>query len=838
MPDLGPTLLYCAADTRYYEPSERLQDEATRYPLTVAEVPAGWRRSLQGLWTVLRPDRAGAAETAEQGWKIHLAAVPELAEHILDTAAAVCLARGVPFKFLRSSTALRLVSRKYLPRTASGKFVTVYPSDDLQFTEVLAELVAALDGLPGPDILGDLRVGRGPVHVRYGAFVRKTCPGPGGSTVLAMSTPSGELVPDVRGSTFRLPDWVPLPPVLQPHLDARQARLQTTRDGDFPYQVLRTLHISNAGGVYLARHRTTEAVVVLREARPYSGLDRDGTEAIERLHREYRTLARLQGLGCVPEVYGIATVRDHHFLIEEYLEGERLDDAVRARGPQPGRDCSEQALDAYARWVQTIVDGLAAALDSVHSRGLCFRDLHPGNVLLRPDGTVALVDFEYAVPLTEEDLPRVGAGGFAAPPGGTGLQADQYGLWATWLWLLLPLNPMVDHDPAKAEQLEAAARERFRLPPGAGPRRPPAPGGTEPPRPPEDLFVGGASDWPSVRDRLVAGIHATATPEREDRLFAAEWAVFGAGGHTLDHGAAGVLLALHRAGVPVPAEYTDWLLASGRRAGPAQSQGLYQGLHGTAAVLDELGCPGGRDELLARTCSADRPTFAGLARGQAGVALNLARLALRTGDGGLLAEAEQAADRLEALLGEGPGPRLLLPAAAGLLHGLSGSALLQLRLYRITGEQRRLTAARAALAWELEHCAGPRLPYLDGGGGVALVAREYLEHRDDPELSAFLATVRGCCADDVPLEPGLFGGRAGQIAVLARLGGTDAEDQVLTSVRRLAWHAVPDQQGLFFPGAGLRRLSADLATGAAGILLALHTVFEAKGDLLAVLPTG
>jgi hypothetical protein len=121
---------------------------------------------------------------------------------------------------------------------------------------------------------------------------------------------------------------------------------------------------------------------------------------------------------------------------------------------------------------------------------------------------------------------------------------------------------------------------------------------------------------------------------------------------------------------------------------------------------------------------------------------------------------------------------------------------------------------------------------------VALVAREYLEHRDDPELSEFLATVRRCCTEDVPLEPGLFGGRAGQIAVLARLGDTDGEDQVLASVRRLAWHAVPDEQGLFFPGVGLRRLSADLATGAAGVLLALHTVFEAKGDLLSLLPTG
>lgn len=74
--------------------------------------------------------------------------------------------------------------------------------------------------------------------------------------------------------------------------------------------------------------------------------------------------------------------------------------------------------------------------------------------------------------------------------------------------------------------------------------------------------------------------------------------------------------------------------------------------------------------------------------------------------------------------------------------------------------------------------------------------------------------------------------------MLVRLSRADDEDQILASMRRLAWHAVPEEQGLFFPGAALHRLSADLATGAAGILLALHTVVEAKDDLLSLLPTG
>ena len=40
-------------------------------------------------------------------------------------------------------------------------------------------------------------------------------------------------------------------------------------------------------------------------------------------------------------------------------------------------------------------------------------------------------------------------------------------------------------------------------------------------------------------------------------------------------------------------------------------------------------------------------------------------------------------------------------------------------------------------------------------------------------------------------------------------------------MRNLAWHALPYGGGTAFPGTGLLRLSMDLATGTAGVLLAL-----------------
>jgi hypothetical protein len=850
--DPREALIYGTVDPLFYETPSRLPDDAGRYPLATGEVPGGWRRSVKGLWTNLIPD---SAPPVDQGWKIHLSATPQTAEATLASVAAICLARAVPFKFLRSNRALLLMGNKNMPRGSSGKFITVYPPDDTALEEVLGELVAALDGRPGPYILSDLRVGRGPVYVRYGGFVDQRCPDENGVPVPALRDPSGRLVPDVRAPVFHVPQWVTLPRVLEPHAAARKE----ARDDDFPYLVREALHFSNAGGIYRAEHRGTGQQVVLREARPFSGLDGARTDAVERLHNEYRALTTLQGLDCVPRLYGLHTVWEHSFLVEEYVEGPTLLEATISRYPLPGRDSSDTALRAYADWVATVTGHLAAALDALHTRGVCFRDVHPRNIIVRPDDSVVLVDFEYAADLDERGLPRVGAAGFTAPAGATGAEADQYGLWATWLSMLMTLTEMIDLDPAKASLLEAVARERFRLSPAEGPRRPvlkrTATAGAADRRPADepdeadDLFDRVPFDWPAVRDQLIAGIHACATPDRADRLFPAHWTVFDTGGHTLAHGAAGVLLALHRADGAVPSEYVDWLADSARRARPRQGYGLYDGLHGTAAVLEELGRREEALEVLSRARSVGFPVRPGLFGGQAGVALSFCHFAERTGDPTLLDEAVRTAERLDTLLREGEQAGLRLPSTAGLLNGFTGSALLQLRLHRITGEQRYLTAARAALERDLGHCVtmpdgtvwakyGHRhLAYLEeGSGGMALVAREYLVHADDSALNAFMASVRPICAAEFVREPGLFGGRAGLIAILGLLSEPGQEEQVLGPVRRLSWHAVRKEGGLFFPGQGLNRLSADLASGSAGILLALHSVFEGKGKVDELLP--
>ncbi|MFF6893020.1 class III lanthionine synthetase LanKC [Streptomyces microflavus] len=858
MPGVQETQLYCLADRTYFDTPARLPDADSRYRLDTDPPPAGWRREAVGLWTSLVPEHA---ELAEQGWKIHVSTVPDEAEATLRDTARICLSRGVPFKFLRSTRALSLMADKHMNRSGAGKFIAVYPPDDTVFRALAEELSTALAGRSGPYVLSDLRIGDAPVYTRYGAYVPRWCADADGSRVLALRDPSGQLVPDERGVVFRTPSWVEVPSFLRPHLAARAA----ARDDTFPYTVTEALQFSNAGGIYLAKDRETGRRVVLREARPHCGLDGAGDDAVTRLHREHRALTTLAGLDCVPEVHGVRTVWEHHFLIEEHIEGNTLLEEIVGRFALVRGAVTVEELAPYVAWTDAMVGELSRALEGIHARGLRFGDLHPSNIIVRPDGRIALVDFEYATALDDQDTPLAGAQGLQAPPGTPGAEADAYALWATWLTMLMPLTEMAGLERAKALTLESWARSRYGLPAGAGPARPALLHGLDDSRRREAevaaLFEPEV-DWAGIRARLLAGIHAGATPERTDRLFPGGPGLFATGGTDLANGAAGVLYALHRTGAPVPEEWTDWLAAAALRRDPAEAGGLFDGLPGTALVLTLLGRAEQGRELWDRAMSTTSPApSADLFTGRAGIALAALRMA-RASDGPepgtrLIDTALSTARDLDLLARGEEVDGMRLPESAGLLRGLSGAALLHLELHALTGEDWLREAARTAVGREAGHLVtlddgtlqvrdgGRNLLYLNqGSSGVALVAQAYTARHEDPALDALIPGVRKGCAMEFVREPGLFMGRAGLVATAGQLSPDGRRGpEILASVRNLTWHLLADEDRLLVPGATLRRCSADLATGAAGLLLSLDflsgaTDATAKSGLLDLLTLG
>jgi hypothetical protein len=813
----------------------------------------GWGHNTGPDWVMLTPPEP---RLPPQGWKIHVSATPDNAESILTRSWDYLVPRAIAFKFIRSRKVLLRRNGKYGDRSASGKFITVYPEGEAQLAAVLDELGSILDGEPGPYILSDLRWRSGPLYVRYGGFVAQTMKSETGETVHCIEDPEGRLVPDRRGPSFRPPEWVTIPDCLT---EAVQARNAGTLD-DFPYRADKALHFSNGGGVYRGTDLRTGDAVLLREARPLSGLDTHGEDAVARLDREHQCLEMLAGLPWIPRLIEARVGHEHHFLVREFVEGETLAAAAARRSPQSPKDDPGRAAQ-YTEWAVDVLDQIEQGVRAMHERGVVFGDLHPGNILVREDGSVAFIDLETAS--TDPRARQVHAApGFAAPPTHRGTDVDRYALGCLRLALFAPLTTLVAWGPHKVEQIIGHVVSRYPVPSDYGDKvradLAPVGQGDAEEQPSavtgDGTAVGGPHTNPGPREQadparrrppaVAEGIVATATPERDDRLFPGDASQFlvPEGGVSLAYGAAGVLWTLAEAGVEVPDAWIDWLETATRRH-TEPSPGLYTGLAGVACALHRLGrteTAAGLFQQLRKAEPANDSLFDGLA----GIGLAHLHLA-RTGDDTLAlkyatAVAEQLTERATA--------RAPRRGEAGLMRGRSGGALLLLRLYEQTSDTNLLDAARQlldsdlrALGWTdaqqhtadtgdpeapegwAEGAPGARPLLAAGGGGTAMVLEDYLTHRSEPRFALARDSVLGAARGYAPRTVGLFHGWAGVMLTLRHLGDGPSTPPVGRLSDALDLFQVSYQDKPAFFGHENLRLSTDLATGAAGVLLALHT---------------
>jgi Tol biopolymer transport system component len=164
------------------------------------------------------------------------------------------------------------------------------------------------------------------------------------------------------------------------------------------YEVLSALGAGGMGEVYRARDTRLGRDVALKIIPDVFASD---SERLARFEREARTLAslnhpniaHLHGFEESPSTDPAGT----RAIVMELVEGEDL--AVRiARGPIP----LDEAL--------AIAKQIVLALDAAHEQGIVHRDLKPGNIKIRDDGTVKVLDFGLAKAfgLAEAGGPGVG----------------------------------------------------------------------------------------------------------------------------------------------------------------------------------------------------------------------------------------------------------------------------------------------------------------------------------------------------------------------------------------------------------------------------------------------
>lgn len=205
---------------------------------------------------------------------------------------------------------------------------------------------------------------------------------------------------------------------------------------DGKYKIIEKVGQGGMSVVYMALNPRANKTWAIKEVR------KDGVQNFEVVKQgliaETEILKKLNH----PNIVSISDVIEDEecfLIVMDYIEGNTLQKVLEEKGPQ--------SQENVVNWAKQICN----ALGYLHSRRqpIIYRDMKPGNVMLRPDGSVILVDFgtarEYKVG-SSSDTTVLGTKGYAAPEqyggqGQTDARTDIYCLGATMHQLLTGQDP-------------------------------------------------------------------------------------------------------------------------------------------------------------------------------------------------------------------------------------------------------------------------------------------------------------------------------------------------------------------------------------------------------------
>ncbi len=843
---------FLVADEDYYAPSD-LVHPGPRY--STGPMPDGWLRQDSGIWTHWAP--AGST-LADSGWKVHVASSLDNAQSVLPVVSAVGVEFGVPFKHLAGRRAFLLLHGKHGTRVQAGKFCALYPPTEQCALQVLRRLAAVLAGVSGPYVLTDRRFGASEcVSYRFGAFRGRYRVDAEGHRIPTMIGPDGQEIDDDRAPRFQLPAGVADPFRAETAVTPAKGGAVVLRGHTYE----KVLQHSNAGGAYRFRSERGEPAFV-KEARAHNGYTEDGADATSRLTGEYLTLRTISQHrpGLCPKPVELFQHWEHTYLITEWVAGDSLYHWMIANNPALHLAPTAATFAEYHRRCLALLDQLDEQLRQLHELGYVFVDLSPNNVLVDDADRVRLIDFEAVQPIAA--VQRImGTPGYQHPQPRAvaerdARELDRFGLSALALVLLFPVHECVDRHPPSLEYLRADLTELAPIPDrlwqqATRYREPGEP--TELPSPAAiRADTDGALRW--LADQTADALEAMARPDHPVRVYPSTPMGYQTDTRAVAAGTAGVLHALHRAGRACDPAVLRRLRDESLAAAGTSAPGLLFGSAGIACVLAELGETDAAATLL--EAAAAHPlngTSATLGGGAAGTAIGLLIQHRRTGEQRWLDLADQLLRRLPANEAELTA-RLSPRTPSGLSGGRPGVALALYHLYRRTGDSELFTRGMRLLRDELVYAeplqatglrfkpslTDPRvMPYLyAGSAGYATVLSRYLAHRPDADFSAKISAAEALerclrsCSARFTAFPGLFPGLAGLAVVLAgtgrRLGRPELTDQAHLMARGLFRYAIPHKGGVGWLGEPGQRLSADLWSGSAGVLLALTQLTDPR----------
>jgi len=206
------------------------------------------------------------------------------------------------------------------------------------------------------------------------------------------------------------------------------------------HRFVREIAVGGTSMVYLAESERAGDMVVLKVLRDAQEA-RDPQAQFARFLQEYELISRIRHPNVV-RIYDLGIADDHAYIAMEHFPLGDL------RGHIASVLRPAEAL-AY-------LGQMAGALQVVHEVGVLHRDLKPGNIMMRADGSIALIDFGLAKQVSL-DVDMTGTGEifgtpyYMSPEQGHGQELDErsdlYSLGVIFYEMLMRRKPYLAANP-------------------------------------------------------------------------------------------------------------------------------------------------------------------------------------------------------------------------------------------------------------------------------------------------------------------------------------------------------------------------------------------------------